>query len=151
MAELLWRSSSDRLGMVGLSVREDNTIIFGISSAGKGSTILKIDMNGEVLESWHAGLDSEIGILRGIHVTDEEDYIIFSHKEVGYNEDNEPLYHPTLSKVTSDYNIDWSFQFGTAYNLTGTLTNWIWDIQPTSDGHFICTGQKPIKRSRLAF
>jgi hypothetical protein len=157
--DIIWvnyygESGVDETCWWGVNLLNNETIVLGAMSLSDGTVIQKIDLQGNIIETWHAGLDSEIGYIRGMHVTDSGKIIVFAQKKVG-EEDGIFLFQPTLSSLTSDFEIEWSFQFGHIVDAFGVENNTIWDIQSTSDGNYICAGRtrryNPVKQAGWLF
>lgn len=83
-------------------------------------------------------IDSEIGVLRNLQVTSDGDFIIFSIKIIS-NDNNDFIIQPRLSRISSDFEIEWISSIGPIASLD--LSILLWDIMPTSDGNFIAAGQ----------
>lgn len=115
----------------------DSTIVLG-GIGDEGSFVQLIGLDGNLLDEWSPGLDSPIGFLRHIRVTEDKGYIIFADKIIEV-EGEANLVQTTMSKVSSDYEIEWILPFGIIETVNANVR--LWDIQPTSDGYYIAAGQ----------
>lgn len=105
----------------------------------EGTFVQVIDLEGNLLDSWQPGFDSEIGLLRHIIVTEDKDYIIFADKIAGQSPSGNYLIQLTMSRLTPDFEVEWIFPFGIVEVVNANIR--LWDIQPTSDGNYIAAGQ----------
>jgi Secretion system C-terminal sorting domain len=105
------------------------------------SFIQLIDSYGEVTNSWTSYPDPEIGYLRRIFITDDGGFFTFGQYVVDVISNN-LIVQPTLTKLDSNFQVEWVKHYGLIRSLNAGVM--LWDIEPTLDGNFIGAGQSTI-------
>ena len=121
-------------------INDSTWVIAGISGDDLGvRAFLKlIDLQGDVINSWESEVDTEIGCwIRKIFPTEDKGYITYALRVVeviGFTR----IVQSTLAKLDSNFQIEWVQPFG---RVASSGAEELWDIEPTSDGHFIGAGE----------
>jgi hypothetical protein len=119
-----------------LVLLDNNT--FAVGGTGDDGTFIHIiDLDGNFINSWYPGYNSEIGSLRRMQVTADGSYIIMAQRIIE-EVDSPTKAQPVLSRISPDFEIEWSYPFGELDYLNTNAR--LWDIQPTPDGNFIGAG-----------
>jgi hypothetical protein len=119
-----------------LVLLDNNT--FAVGGTGNDGTFIHIiDLDGNFINSWYPGYNSEIGSLRRMQVTADGSYIIMAQRIIE-EVDSPTKAQPVLSRISPDFEIEWSYPFGELDYLNTNAR--LWDIQPTPDGNFIGAG-----------
>ncbi|MBV6438844.1 MAG: hypothetical protein EPGJADBJ_00472 [Saprospiraceae bacterium] len=126
----------------------DSTYVAGVvtesnSAQTQGFTsFLLFDLEGAEIGYWESPVEPEIGYNRKI-VSVEDGNIIVYGLYVSAKIGNTILVQPTLSKLDSDFQIQWVSHFGSIRALYAMVQ--LWDFAPTADGHYIGAGETLVK------
>jgi len=109
----------------------------------KGFTsFLVFNSGGAEIEFWASPVEPEIGYNRKIIKVDDSGLLIFGLYPTAYI-GNTILVQPTLSKLDSNFQMEWIRHFGRVAGLHASIM--LWDFAPTPDGHYIGAGETTVK------
>ncbi|MCW5924260.1 MAG: T9SS type A sorting domain-containing protein [Saprospiraceae bacterium] len=133
-----------------LDIKQVNDSIY-VAGIGTGASInphtgftslLYFDLEGNELNYWASDIEPEIGYVRKIIPTNDGGIILFGLHKADFVSGT-ALFQPTLSKLDSNFQIEWVSHFGPIRSLVSYIT--LWDFAPTADGHYIGAGETLVK------
>ncbi len=133
-------------GVVSLEKINDTLFIYGmvngVTPKNSTSSLHLISLGGNIISSWVSGSEPEIGYIRRIWPAADGGIIVYG-LYVAEITNNIKLVQPTLSKLDSNFQMEWIRHFGRVAGLHASIM--LWDFAPTPDGHYIGAGETTVK------
>lgn len=133
-------------GVVSLERLSDNLYIYGIVSgvtpSSSNSSFHLIDTDGNIFTSLITLPEPEIGYLRKIIPLANGDILAYGLKVIEVI-NNSKRVQSTLSKLDSNFHVEWVRHFGRVSSLNASVI--LWDFAPAIDGHYIGAGETLVK------